>query len=424
MSESQIKVKLNPDVKPAGSDLSIVNAARRSFNTRSEWDMIVGGEVVDGPHSEKLQLKPKDKRLLEFLARGMTADDFYTLKEWFYEQGDPDFSEELVEKLWQWRNTPTHDTPFNHTFISFEVQAPIFVRAQLVKHEYLILSEFSRRYITDNVEFYEPDVWRTKPEGNIKQGSGTSSLPKPDIRVGFCRSCGVEIKQPVRTQGGGRVKTYCSGTCKNKCNNEHRNPYKTVFSNAEARVKREGKREWSLDFDTFKFPEYCVYLGIKLDYSYGKGEIKPNSPSFDRIDPSKDYVEGNVQLISNRANSMKNDADVEAQVKMAKQVLLMHEGYSVQEDRTYVGHCNKQLGLYSSMVDAGYSAEQARMVLPQNVLTEWTWSGTLGAFAKMCTLRLHPEAQYEARLVAQQVYEYLKEYWPVGAKALVEGPDV
>jgi thymidylate synthase (FAD) len=72
----------------------------------------------------------------------------------------------------------------------------------------------------------------------------------------------------------------------------------------------------------------------------------------------------------------------------------------------------------------GVAIEQSRMVLPQNVLTEWTWSGTLGAFAKMCTLRLHPEAQYEARLVAQQVYEYLKEYWPVGAKALVEGPDV
>jgi len=39
----------------------------------------------------------------------------------------------------------------------------------------------------------------------------------------------------------------------------------------------------------------------------------------------------------------------------------------------------------------------------------------------MCTLRLHPEAQYEARLVAQQVYYHLKVHYPVGAKALVEG---
>jgi len=38
----------------------------------------------------------------------------------------------LIERLWEWRNTPTHDTPFNHGFFSFEVKAPIFVRAQLV----------------------------------------------------------------------------------------------------------------------------------------------------------------------------------------------------------------------------------------------------------------------------------------------------
>ena len=41
---TQIKVKLNPDVTPAGSDLSVVNAARRSFNTRSEWANILTKE--------------------------------------------------------------------------------------------------------------------------------------------------------------------------------------------------------------------------------------------------------------------------------------------------------------------------------------------------------------------------------------------
>jgi len=75
----------------------------------------------------------------------------------------------------------------------------------------------------------------------------------------------------------------------------------------------------------------------------------------------------------------------------------------------------------TAVKDYGVAPEQARMVLPQSTMTEWTWSGTLGAFAKMCQLRLHPEAQYEARLVAQEVYKHLKEQWPVSAPALVEG---
>jgi thymidylate synthase (FAD) len=84
-------------------------------------------------------------------------------------------------------------------------------------------------------------------------------------------------------------------------------------------------------------------------------------------------------------------------------------------------HNDNCLALYERMVGMGVAIEQARMVLPQSTMTEWTWSGTLGAFAKMCQLRLHPDAQYEARLVAQQVYDYLKQYYPVSAVALVEG---
>ena len=66
----QIIVQLNPDVPPTGSDLGVVNAARKSFGRRSDWD-------YDGNMDYNIPcLKPKDKRLLEFLARGMTADDF------------------------------------------------------------------------------------------------------------------------------------------------------------------------------------------------------------------------------------------------------------------------------------------------------------------------------------------------------------
>ena len=85
---NQIIVQLNPDVPPTGSDLGIVNAARKSFGRRSEWDYFKSnGDLLSDTevslfnkedkesHFTK-KLKDKDKRLLEFLARGMTADDF------------------------------------------------------------------------------------------------------------------------------------------------------------------------------------------------------------------------------------------------------------------------------------------------------------------------------------------------------------
>lgn len=291
---AKIQVKLNPDVPPTGSDLAVVNAARRSFNTRSEWDTLSHSEMTHRLDKEILsdwtwvpggnsgyyyKLKDKDKRLIEFLARGMTADDFEAFVHQVPAPDTEEHKEELVDKLWQWRNTPTHDTPFNHCFISFEIKAPIFCRAQLVKHEYLIMSEFSRRYITDGIEFYEPDYWR-KAAPNKKQGSLEEKMDLEEIS--------------------------------------------------------SNKGPWTLSY-----------------------ELQNN------------------------------------QVETSQ--------------------------LYKELVLEGVAPEQARMVLPQSTMTEWTWSGTLGAFAKMCQLRLHPEAQYEARLVAQEVYKHLQDYYPVGAKALVEG---
>jgi len=60
-------------------------------------------------------------------------------------------------------------------------------------------------------------------------------------------------------------------------------------------------------------------------------------------------------------------------------------------------------------------------VLPQDLMTAWTWSGTFGAFVKMCQLRLHPEAQAETRIVAEKVYGFLEQQFPVSAPLFVHG---
>jgi thymidylate synthase (FAD) len=64
-----------------------------------------------------------------------------------------------------------HKSPFNHCFMSFRVKAPIMIARQLVKHEYLPWNETSRRYCDDTPEFFDLK-WRYRPEKSVKQGSG------------------------------------------------------------------------------------------------------------------------------------------------------------------------------------------------------------------------------------------------------------
>jgi thymidylate synthase (FAD) len=112
-----------------GSDLSVVNAARVSFGKVSELETVdwINGREVKG-------LSERDTKLIHYLAKHK------------------------------------HLSPFGHAFASFHVKAPIFVARQLVKHKFLRWNEISRRYVDDEPEFYEPDVWRGR-SADKKQGS-------------------------------------------------------------------------------------------------------------------------------------------------------------------------------------------------------------------------------------------------------------
>jgi len=193
-----------------GSDLSVVNAARVSFGkTHTEFDVI------------------RDTKLIKFLAK---------------------------EK---------HYSPFNHTYVTFHVKAPVFVARQLVKHEYMPWNEISRRYVDSDPEFYVPDVWRGRAQDK-KQGS---------------------------------------------------------------------------------------------------------------------------------AGIVKTNANIEY-------------------------HNNVMLQLYKQQLDEGVSPEQARIHLPQSMMTEWYWSGTLYAFAKMCGLRLKEDTQAETRIVAEKIEDVMVKLYPVSWEAL------
>ena len=74
---------------------------------------------------------------------------------------------------------------------------------------------------------------------------------------------------------------------------------------------------------------------------------------------------------------------------------------------------------YEKMINQGICAEQARMILPVNMFTEWVWSGSLDAFSSMCNLRCKPDTQFETRLVADQISEKMHELFPVSWAALM-----
>ena len=119
-------------VDSMGSDLTVVNAARVSFDKTSST------------------LDDKDIKLINYLANH------------------------------------NHWSPFSHCFLQFRIKAPIFIARQLGKHQVgLSWNEVSRRYVDSEPEFYEPETWRGKPE-NVKQGSDGEAKSQyfPNLYVG------------------------------------------------------------------------------------------------------------------------------------------------------------------------------------------------------------------------------------------------
>lgn len=168
-----------------GSDLSVVNAARVSFGSASKWE--VDEERVETPDNWETDgftkynrvLSKRDQGLISFLARGCTSGDWNNLCVSIAEEGfdystDLDNGNELEELLNHIRKMPSHWSPFAHTAVTMRFHMPIFIARQIMKHTTGIeYNEISRRYTTENVSFYFPEDWRSKPENN-KQGSGDS----------------------------------------------------------------------------------------------------------------------------------------------------------------------------------------------------------------------------------------------------------
>ena len=78
------------------------------------------------------------------------------------------------------------------------------------------------------------------------------------------------------------------------------------------------------------------------------------------------------------------------------------------------------LNCYDRLLKLKVCPEQARMVLPQNMMTSWFWSGSLYAFSRVCNLRLKEDAQEETRDVAQRISDHCAVEFPLSWKNLVK----
>lgn len=85
-----------------------------------------------------------------------------------------------------------------------------------------------------------------------------------------------------------------------------------------------------------------------------------------------------------------------------------------------LGHVRHLVHWYNDLVANGVAPEQARMVLPQNTMTEWIWSGSLMAFSRVCKLRLDSHAQKETQEIAMQIFENVPEKFEHSWQALLE----
>ena len=133
-----------------GNDLTIVNAARVSFNKKSQWEHYIPAQGI-------YELSKGDKGLIKYLAKH------------------------------------GHWTPFGHCSLSFHIKAPIFVARQLVKHQVgLVWNEVSRRYVEDEPEFWMPGEWRGRPTDK-KQGSSEEEIVWLDreqrVSAGVDKAC-------------------------------------------------------------------------------------------------------------------------------------------------------------------------------------------------------------------------------------------
>lgn len=129
---------------------------------------------------------------------------------------------------------------------------------------------------------------------------------------------------------------------------------------------------------------------------------------------SRRYKDGDVELfipdvLHSRPDSLHSGSGVPFPVDVANDLLdiMKHDA-------------EHSVATYEYLLGQGVAPEQARMVLPQNMITEWVWTGSLLGWFQMYAQRSTEHAQYEAQVFASQVHQIMSELYPESWGALCE----
>ena len=129
-------------------------------------------------------------------------------------------------------------------------------------------------------------------------GGSTSTTRRNEIVSGKTQSCGCLRREIVNAKNRERFDPNAiSKTTEYK-----------MLARAKSRAKKNNLA-FNIELDDIVIPGRCPLLGIKIESTEVRNS--PNNPSLDKIIPKKGYIKGNVWVISNRANTLKNDATLQ-----------------------------------------------------------------------------------------------------------------
>lgn len=170
-----------------GSDLTVVNAARASFDKESAFIISPSGPPYPGARVQtrcggpESYLTEADAKLIRFLARGYRTNEWSELLG--HLRSSVDDAEHLERLLLRYKSRAQHWAPFAHPQVQLRVSMPIFLARQMAKHQVGgTWSEVSRRYVEGDRRYWFPREWHVRP-ADVKQGTGAPVDDQESVSV-------------------------------------------------------------------------------------------------------------------------------------------------------------------------------------------------------------------------------------------------
>ena len=159
----------------------------------------------------------------------------------------------------------------------------------------------------------------------------------------------------------------------------------------------------------FAHPQICLHIKAPISI---RTQLFKHKVGFVENEVSRRYVKDDPEYYVPTWRSAPTDG--------AKQGSSDFMVGTTMQDETYRNVCDDALDTYRDLLSAGVAPEQARFALPQGTYTEWWWTGSLSAYARVCKLRSDSHAQWEVREYAKAISDIVEPFFPHSWKALRE----